>query len=188
MAEDIKKDLEIFEINTLKTFIKIKGNSLSIGKIIFSFVEFDPATKKLIRNIDVYIGVADARLLCIDILSGRLAALAKAGNDGKPLFQTLGGLNEEKARAKGRTDGNALSRSMQIQPGTKFPFIFTAEIRPGHTNEKGLIVPDYKLPGEGKVSVACDNQTIKKMAATLQSFLDAYNVYLVNDYFKNIGR
>lgn len=182
MAKDDYSTLKMYEINTLKSFVKIKGNSLNIGKVLFSFVEFNPETKKSIRNIDIYVDVDEIMLLCNDILSGRLAALAKNG-DSKPLFQSLGGVNEEKCKLKQlRSDGNALSRSMVIQTGTKYPFIISAEIRAGHSNKQGLIVPDYKAPSEGKVSVACDNNTIKKMAIMVNSYINAYITREVNNF------
>lgn len=37
-------DNVISELNTLNTFVKVKGNSFDIGKTLFSFVEFDKNT------------------------------------------------------------------------------------------------------------------------------------------------
>lgn len=41
-----------------------------------------------------------------------------------------------------RTDGKALSRYFKIGAGSKSEIIFTAESRAGHSNDKGLIVPE----------------------------------------------
>ena len=66
----------ISELNTLKTFVKVKGNSFDIGKTLFSFVEFDKNTKKLQKSVDCYMGLEESLIFCHDVLSGKLPKLA----------------------------------------------------------------------------------------------------------------
>ena len=111
-------DNVISELNTLNTFVKVKGNSFDIGKTLFSFVEFDKNTKKLQKSVDCYMGMEESLIFCHDILSGKLPKLAakeKAKGEQYPKavwHSPLGGVNEQKARErKLRSDGKAISRS-----------------------------------------------------------------------------
>jgi hypothetical protein len=168
---------EFMEINTLDTFMKVKANTFGIGKVLFSFVKFDKNTNKLLSNTDYYMDMDDALLFANDILSGRIPQLAeieKAKGDKYPKAiwtSKLGGKNEEKAN---RADGMALSRMFNLAPGSRQPFVFTAEERPGKTDEKGLIQPVYSGAPEVQIRVACSADDLKKLAISIQSNINAY--------------
>lgn len=178
-----KKSLinEFAEINTLDTFMKVKANAFGIGKVLFSFVKFDKNTMKLTESMDVFMDMDDALLFANDVLSGKIQALAvneKAKGDKYPkaIWSTkLGGVNEEKVKNRGlRTDGKAISRLFNLAPGARQPFVFTAEQRPGHSDEKGLIQPEYTGKPEIQIRVACSADDLKKLAIAIQSNINAY--------------
>lgn len=174
-------DNEFYELNALNTFVKLKANSFGIGKVLFAFVQFDQNTKKLTTSMDVYMDMEEALLLSADILSGRIATLAQnekakgAKYPGAIYSSPMGGVNEKKAaERKLRTDGKAISRLFTLSPGSKQPFIFTAEQRPGSSNEKGLIVPEYGAKPEVQIRVPATAESLKKMALSIQSNINAY--------------
>lgn len=183
-------DCEFFELNGKDTFMKLKANAFGMkdkssqpaGKVQFAFVKFDTTTNKLMESMDVYMDMDDALVLAADILSGRIATLAQTElakgqkYPGAIWESPLGGVNEEKAKDKyGRTDGKAISRIFNIAPGSRQPFIFTSILRPGHSNDKGMIVPEGKP--EIQIRVPCDAHNLKKMAVAIQSYINAYRTY-----------
>ena len=142
--------------------MKAKANTFAIGKVLFSFVKFDEKTKKSLESMDVYMDMDDALLFANDVLNGRIATLAaeekaKGAAFPRAVWSTkLGGINEEKAKERGlRDDGKAISRLFNLAPGARQPFVFTAEQRPGTSDEKGLIQPEYKGKPEVQIRVAC---------------------------------
>lgn len=172
---------EFFELNGKNTFLKLKANSFGIGKVQFAFVQFDENTGKLTSSMDAYLDMEDALVLATDILSGRIAALADverkkgAQYPGAIWTSTLGGVNEEKAKNRGlRTDGKAISRVFTLAPGSRQPFVFTAEQRPGNSDAKGLIVPEKTGRPEVQIRVASSVEDLKKMAVAIQSNINAY--------------
>lgn len=172
---------EFFELNGADTFVKLKANSFGIGKVQFAFVKFDKNTNKLLSSMDVYLDMEDALVLANDILSGRIAALAEAEKakgaqyPGAIWNSGLGGVSEEKAKNRGlRNDGKAISRMFTLAPGSRQPFVFTAEQRPGKTDSKGLIVPEYSSKPEVQIRVPGSADELKKMAVAIQSNIIAY--------------
>ena len=172
---------EFAEINTKNSFMKVKANTFGIGKVLFSFVKFDDKTLKSLESMDVFMDMDDALLLANDILSGRIATLAateKAKGQKYPAAiwsSKLGGINEEKVKTRGlRDDGKAISRVFNLAPGSIQPFVFTAEQRPGHTDDKGLIQPEYKGRPEVQIRAACSADDLKKLAIAIQSHINAY--------------
>ena len=172
---------EFYEINGKDTFVKVKSNPFNIGKMQFAFVQFDKDSGKLSTSMDVFMNISDALLFANDILSGRIPALAanekaKGAQYPQPVWKsTLGGVNEEKAKERGlRTDGKAISRLFTLSPGSRQPFVFTAEQRPGNTDDKGLIVPEYKGKPEIQIRVPCSDEDLKKLALEIQSHVQAY--------------
>ena len=172
---------EFFELNGADNFVKLKANSFGIGKVLFAFVKFDKITKKKISDMDVYMDMEDALLLANDILSGKLAKeaeneRAKGAQYPGPIWKSpMGGVTEEKAKQRGlRTDGKAISRMFTLRPGSRQPFVFTAEQKPGSTNAQGLIIPDSGVRPEVQIRVASSNEDLKKLALAIQSNINAY--------------
>lgn len=171
------------ELNTDKTFLKAKGNALDIDKVQFSFVEFNKQTKKLTKSVDIYLSIPEALVLCNDLILGRICKLAQAEKSecikkgGKypnsVYFTPLGGVSEEKAKERGlRTDGKAISRCFHIAAGAKADFVITAEQRAGHSNEKGIIIPEGNP--EVSIRVGISNNDIKGFALTVKAHIEGY--------------
>lgn len=184
---------EFAELNTLDTFMKVKANTFPIGKVLFSFVKFDKKTMKSLESMDVYMDMDDALLFSNDILNGRIATLAaeekaKGAAFPKAVWSTkLGGINEDKAKARGlRDDGKAISRLFNLAPGARQPFVFTAEQRPGVSDDKGLIQPEYRGKPEVQIRVACSADDLKKLAIAIQSNINAYRAgqYANKEFYK----
>ena len=175
-------DNVISELNTLNTFVKVKGNSFDIGKTLFSFVEFDKNTKKLQKSVDCYMGLEESLIFCHDVLSGKLPKLAakeKAKGEQYPKavwFSPLGGVNEQKAKErKLRSDGKAISRCFNIAPGSKADFVVTVTQGAGKSQPNGIITPE---------GVACSADNLKGLALSLKAHIEAYYAarYATNGY------
>ena len=182
-------DNVIAELNTLNTFVKVKGNSFDIGKTLFSFVEFDKNIKKLQKSVDCYMGMEESLIFCHDILSGKLPKLAakeKAKGEQYPKavwHSPLGGVNEQKARErKLRSDGKAISRSFNIAPGSKADFVLTVTQGAGKSQPNGIITPEGKP--EVIIRVACSADNLKGLALSLKAHIEAYYAarYATNGY------
>ena len=159
--------------------VKVKGNSFDIGKTLFSFVEFDKNTKKLQKSVDCYMGLEESLIFCHDVLSGKLPKLAakeKAKGDQFPKavwYSPLGGVNEQKAKErKLRSDGEAISRSFNIAPGSKADFVLTVTQGAGKSQPNGIITPEGKP--EVIIRVACSADNLKGLALSLKAHIEAY--------------
>ncbi len=172
-------DKEICEINTLTTFMKAKANAFGIEKLQLAFVDFDKHSKKLNANIDLYMSFGEALCLSQDILSGKIAKLAKAEKAKgeqypKEVWQSsLGGVNEENAKKRNlRTDGKAISRYFTIAPGSKADFVITAIQQAGKSAPNGIIVPEGKP--ETIIRVACNSDNLKSFALLSKIHIEGY--------------
>lgn len=182
-------DKVICELNTLTTFVKVKANTLNIDKVLFSFVQFDQRTKKLVASIDIYVSVSDALVLAEDILSGRIAKLAERERQKGEKYpkavwcSPLGGVNEQKAKErKLRSDGKAISRHFTLAPGSKQPFVLTAVQCAGQSEPNGIIKPIGNP--ETTVRVALTPEALKALAVTMKTHITAYYAaaYSANAY------
>mgnify|MGYP004498401167 CR=1 FL=1 len=173
---------EIYEINGLKTFMKIKANAFDIGKVLFSFVEFNPDTKELKQSIDLYMDVPEMLLFCNDVLSGKLPkeATKKAESNPKfppPVFTVQGGQKADKAN---RSDGKALARVLNFGASSRQGnFLFQALSGPGKELEKGLISMENPSKPEHRIMVLCSPSDLKKLCL---SFQNDYSSYLSGKY------
>lgn len=190
---EFKENLVIYEIDTQKSFMKAKADFLEIGeKIQFSFVAFDKDTGKSSSSIDVYMKISEAKRLCQDILSGRVAAEIQKPEYKYGKMYAQGGVSEEKCAQRGlRTDGKALSKQFKIMAGNKMPFILIGEERPGVseiiTRPDGTKVPGIIKPLSGKaekqIMVACTAENLKEMALMMDAYINAFINRKVNKYF-----
>lgn len=184
-------DNVISELNTQNTFLKVKGNSFHIGKVLFSFVEFDAHTKKLQKSVDCYMGLEESLIFCHDVLSGKLPKLAatekaKGEKFPKPIwYSPLGGVNEQKAKERNlRSDGKAISRSFNLAAGAKADFVLTVTQGAGKSQPNGIITPEGKP--EITIRVACSSDNLKGLALLLKAHIEAYfaAAYAGNRYCK----
>ena len=174
---------EITSINNLSSFVKAKANSFGIERLQLSFVNYDSETKKLSHSIDCFLKFDEALDLCNMILQQHLARLKKTVRERckqtgekycKAIFtSTLGGIHEEKVRRKNlRSDGKAISRHFTISPGLKQDYVITCLQGAGHSNEKGLIVPDGNP--DITIRVACSSSDLRKFALMIKSHIEGY--------------
>lgn len=149
--------MQVLRIDAAGAFVEIMADGVAIDKAVINFVSYDKSKaggERVTANVKFYVPITKAKALSEKILSLRIAKAAKlsvekAQEAGKkypdPVFTEMGGTPAAKANRK---DGKALSRTMTIAPGSKMPYVLTAESGPGIPGPNGLlIVPDY---GYGK--------------------------------------
>lgn len=157
MKEDKSSRLQVQKFDAASTFVEVMIDSLSIDKVCINFVSYNKSGAvgdRMSGSIHFYLSVSEAWALGQRIINGRLArarkvSVDKAAAEGSKypadIYSRMGGTPA--ARAK-RKDGKALSRTFKIAPGTKYPWVLSAECGPGTPGPNGLlIVPDY---GYGK--------------------------------------
>lgn len=181
MAKMLNK--QIIRFDGKDTFFEVMANAFGIDKVQLNFRKYD-ATKstgsKFTQQVDIFINVEDALVLCQDILSGKINALAevekaKGAKYPAPVWQSMGGMSAERAKEKGlRSDGMALSRVIKLAPGSAKPFVLTAESGKGEQNTQGLIVPRYGTSPDNRVMVALTVEQLKQLAILIQMHLTAY--------------
>lgn len=173
----------IYEVYGTKSFLKIKKDSFGIGKVHFVFVNMDE-NKKELECIDCFLSMGLAGAFAMDILLGGIEKKAederkKAEKYPNAVWNSpLGGVSEDKAAARNmRKDGKAVSRCFSFGPGSTTKYIFTAVQRPGHTDKRGLIVPETGGRAEATVRVpVMDDETLRAMAYCLNNAILSYHV------------
>ena len=180
----------IFEAWSRKSFLKVKNTCFGIGKVLFSFVNID-GNKRETEHIDCYLDMDEAGAFAREISLGFIGRRAEAsrkegGQYPKAVWDSgLGGVSEQKAaQQKLRTDGKALSRIFSLAPGSKSPYIMTAIARPGHTDERGLIVPENGAAPEITVRVPIDDKALRTMAFAIESSIMAFRSCEYNAWFR----
>lgn len=158
---------QILRLDGAGVFLEVMLDGLTYNKVAINFVSYNKSGavgSRLKQSIKIYIPVTEAWALSQKIMNGQMNRKAKQSIDAaaaanskypKAIYSRLGGINANRAN---RPDGKALSRLFTIAPGSKFPWILTAESGPGVPGPNGLlIVPDY---GYGK-SVAKAEQLVR---------------------------
>lgn len=161
---------QIIRLDGNNKFLEVMGNAFGIDKVQINFREYDKTKSKgnrVVAQVDCYVNIADALVLCQEIISGKMKALVETKN---PAWKSQGGIKAEKAK---REDGMALARVIKLSKSNK-GFFLTGECGAGEEDEKGLIVPKYGANPEQKVSIALDDNQIKQLALTLQMHIGAY--------------
>lgn len=192
---------QIIRLDGKMCFVEVMNDAFPIGKVHLGFYSYDvskEAKSRITNNIQIYMDIPEFLALASDITGGTLsklaaASLAEAAKDSsfpKAVFETMGGTPAHKLSGKqARSDGMGVSRQFRINPGTKKPYLLSAESGPGMADEKGLIVPKYK-PGQGehKVMVPVTRNMLVRVAETvrmhIQAYLSAY--YLSNPIERHV--
>ncbi len=136
----------IAEIYGRNTFLKVKNDYFSIGKVLFSFVEWtenhagnSSAVKK---SIDCCLDLCKAIVFAKDLLEGELADRLASAPNRFVWNSPIGGIPEGEAAQRGlRKDGKAVARYFGVQSANKGLCRFTAMQMPGSSTGNGLIVP-----------------------------------------------
>lgn len=153
MKYDEISPMQIHRIDALGAFVEVMASSLPIDKVCINFVSYDktkPESERMTGNVRFYLPVLRAKALADKIMNGSMTRKWKASTDkakaaGKKfpdaVYTEMGGTPADKAK---REDGKCLSRTMSLAPGSKMPWVLTAECGPGVPGPNGLlIVPDY---------------------------------------------
>lgn len=153
MKYDEISPAQIHRIDALGAFVEVMASALPIDKVCINFVAYDktkPETERMTGNIRFYLPVLRAKALADKIMNGTMtrkwkASTDKAKTEGKkfpdPVYTEMGGTAADRAK---REDGKCLSRTITLAPGSKMPWVLTAECGPGVPGPNGLlIVPDY---------------------------------------------
>lgn len=183
--------LQIRRIDALGSFVEVMATGLAIDKVLLNFVSYDktkPSSQRMTANVSFYMDVLRAKALSDRIMNGRMARLWKKSKDAAaasnkkypaPVFTEQGGTPAERAH---REDGKALSRTLTLAPGSKKPWVLTAESGPGVPGPNGLlIVPDYgyskpiKNP-EQIIRIAMENDKMEEFAQALNA---AYQTWIM---------
>lgn len=135
------------EIYGRNSFLKVKNDYFSIGKVLFSFVQWtgnNPEESGTVeKSIDCCLDLCKAVVFARDLLEGVLAEeLAAVPDNGFVWKSPIGGVRESEAAQRGlRKDGKAVARYFGMQSANKGFCRFTAMQMPGSSSGNGLIVP-----------------------------------------------
>ena len=156
MAKELDSRTKVTRIDGQNCFVEVLTDALPIDKVAINFCSYDKSAEtggRMKDHITFYLPVLEAYALALDIMGDRLTRAwtkstkeaAEAGSKyPKPVKSYIGGTSAKRAN---RPDGKALSRSMTISPGSKYPWVLCAECGPGEQEEGKIIVPAY---GYGK--------------------------------------
>lgn len=160
---------KFFETFGKGTRLELLSSGFGIGKLIIRLQKFNEATNKEEARITGYLNADIALTLANDILSGRMAQLAKAKADASgnavKVFEQPGGSNK---------DGKTIYREISLSVGHKY--IFACEQCAGKKTNTGGYVRDTANTDIPKqiIRVGMDAQTLKAMALMIQNEYQAY--------------
>lgn len=195
---------QIFRVDGKNSFMEVLNVAFPIKKVQFNFVEYDPnQNNKQTKKLDIYMDAWLAASLAERILSGAFGDMVeKAKATGKfngaainpytSFFTDMGGISEEKVARNFSSfkekypflqQGQAISRQLKIQTGSKYPWVLRAEYGPGQSSEKGLIVPQGASPMF--INLPVDADSFYKMAVAIKM---SYQAYLNQYYMKYADR
>lgn len=185
MAKDYAKQnpQQLVKVSGKDTFVEVMNDAFGIGKVVINFAKYNDkavAGSRITDQVGIYMNIDEALVLCHDILSGKIAQLAKIEKDKgakypPAIFTKLGGTSAKSLASKGksRPDGASESRQFKIQPGSRVDFMLVGEKGKGEENATGLIVPKSS---ETKVMVPFSADDLKKLALVLQSNIQAFTI------------
>lgn len=170
-------DYSFFEMYSSNTFLKIKANLFKNEKVMFSFV--DKSNPNSVKSIDCFLTFGEALLLAekakSSLIKKCVAEKSKGEQYPKESYTSpFGGINEEKCKQRNlRTDGKAISRLFKIGAGSRSEVIVTAELKAGHSDSNGLIVPEKGKP-ELVIRVPMQYKDLVIMSKLLEANITAY--------------
>lgn len=160
---------QVYRVDGKDCFLEVLCDALPIDKVSLNFVYYDktqPAGQREQGKVKIYMEIFQAATLSGDILSGRIAGLArqsrkKAAEAGEKypesVFSLLGG-----TAAKNTLDNQAVSRQFRLLPGNVKPYVAEAISGPGIEQENGLITPNGKP--DVAIRVALETDKLKELA------------------------
>lgn len=189
MKYDKISPYQIHRIDALGSFVEVMATALPIDKVCINFVSYDkskPESGRMTGSIQFYLPILQAKALADKIMNGAMnrkwkASTDKAKAEGKTypeaVYTVMGGTPANRAK---RDDGKALSRTVTLAPGSRQPWVLTAESGPGVPGPNGLlIVPDYgynkpvKKP-EQVIRIAMAGEKLEEFAQALEAAYHAW--------------
>ena len=183
-AQILRKDIANPK-GTTGSFLELLNDSFGIGKVHLRLVNYDTAAEKGSRQtarIDVFVDAWEwlQKTNEVRIHATEKALLkAKEAETYEPVWSVMGGVSAEalKARGQERPDGKALSRTLAVTWGKKYPVVVTARSGPGEQNDKGLIVPKYGNKPEQAVLIPLSYDDFMEVMIAGEESYRAYLVY-----------
>ena len=181
-STEILNRFQIIRKDARNCFVETKSDSFKIGKVHLEFSQYDasrPAGQRQTNHVHIYIDVPEFLHLAHEALSGALhlrARQQREQNDGKPLFEHLGGTPAHRLAHFGRerADGKSLSRIVKLICGQKVDYLFVADSGPGETDAKGLIVPKFGKSPENHVSVGLNWRNLNELLLMTKTHYEAW--------------
>lgn len=194
-----KSPAQMLKVSSDGVFMEVMLDALKIDKVFLNFVKHDdslPEKQRVTGKVGIYLDPWEAARLAEDILSGRLAALAKiekkrvkeeqAKNPAAKIYprfiwDSRSGISATKLASwgKDRKDGMSLAKWFKVSPGAKAAWIISAESGPGEETGKGIIEPRYKVP-ESVIRIPMTNDILKEFGKVLDAVFFAYTVEKVH--------
>lgn len=173
---------QLLKISGKSQFFELMSNTIDMDNMYINFEEYDlkkPKGQRKQGQVQIYVPCIKAYVLSKDIFSGKMSVLAKRAQEtakksgykyAKEIYTHMGGVSKTKLAkfGKDRKDGMSLSRQFKITPGSKLPWILSAESGPGEEDVNGLIVPRYGNKPEIIIRVALTDEQFKQFAGTLE--------------------
>lgn len=184
MARKLKSPEQVCRIDGRGAFMELLTIGLGIDKVALNFVSYDTGAAKGSRvssSVMVYLGVHDAEVFADNVLSGKMA---KAGQAAKKLAADKGykyakevfcSMTGTPASRSTRSDGAAMSRQLKLTPGSKQPWVLSAESGPGREEGTGIIAPAY--PGgkpECIIRIPLSDDALKSLALSIRSLVNLW--------------
>ena len=186
-----EKKKQIIRKDGKNCLVEINSQSFTIGKVQFVFSKYDPNKPKGQRTTDrvvIYLDFSAALEFAQSILDGRFSKELVMANKkfqetnqswDKDVVISMGGT----ANPKNRTDGNAESRILKAQLGTKNPVALIATSGPGSVNDKGLITPLKGARVDHSVMIPLSAKDIREIALMIKTHVEAY---IFNEHVHNL--
>ena len=186
-----EKKKQIIRKDGKNCLVEINSQSFTIGKVQFVFSKYDPNKPKGQRTTDrvvIYLDFSAALEFSQSILGGRFSKELVMANKkfqetnqswDKDVVISMGGT----ANPKNRTDGNAESRILKAQLGTKNPVALIATSGPGSANDKGLITPLKGARVDHSVMIPLSAKDIREIALMIKTHVEAY---IFNEHVHNL--
>lgn len=196
MKNNINRDkkyenFQIFRLDGKNVFFEVMRSAFPIGKVQINFIEYNPKNEnKQTKNIQTYMDIPKFLVFANDILSGKMAVLARQARKTKQeegykyckeVFGDMGGMSAERVQNRIKQKkafnfeipkGTSLSRILYLTPGERQPWILSGQLGLGKENKTGLIVPQG-YPKE-IVRVPLDDEGLKAFALVTKAHIQAY--------------
>lgn len=190
-------DHQIIRIDGKDCFVEVMKGAFGINRVVLNFITYDNSGQKGSKKkdeISIFIDVAEFLQLAQDMKSGRLSHLAKSALEtadkggykfAREIYTHMGGVSKEKLaqRNQSRADGMDLARQFKITPGSKQPWILSAETGPGKATDKGLIAAQYGNKPEKIIRVPMSNEHFKQLFLLTEMYIQGYINAKMQDEF-----